>query len=516
MSGVRPIRRAGGRVGGRSGGRGGGLWPRGVVLAAVMLAGVPLALGLRGGGTSVPGHNGYQALAARAIRLLETRYYNGSGEWHMCVPVICNTKNRDWGADALTNTLYFRWQLSHDKSVLPIVKTLARTAHTYLPADIGTSDVAMWDAVAMVREYQVTGDPIALAKAKAAFRWVDSVKASDYALGACPAIDYEEPGGGPPHIKTLETDSNYVKAALLLYQVTHDTAYLAKAGAKYADVQKYFLDPAVPLYTAYLFDNGSSCRQLGGRYYASVNGNMIWSGAALARFTGSRYYLRQAVGTARAVARHLSDGAGVFADLQADNDIVEPLIEAMYSLAVLDHQAFARRWLLTAASAAGADASADGGFARFFDGPPPLGLLTSWQLNGGITLMAAAAALDPGGAPADTGFWQRARFVADGARLGGVPLRIAFTGRAIAIIGTLGDVCCQAGHARVFIDGRETFDRTGIWQDKTSASRLLPGEVLFAWRWNRPGRHVIEIAPGIANPMEGGSYFHLAGYDVVS
>jgi hypothetical protein len=343
---------------------------------------------------------------------------------------------------------------------------------------------------------------------------VDSVKAADYARGACPVIDYELPGGKPGDLKTLETDSNYIKAALLLYQITHQRSYLWKAQAKYADVRQYFLDPAVPLYTAYLFDNGSSCRQLGGRYYASVNGNMIWAGAALARFTGGRYYLDQAVATARAVSRYLSDATGVFVDLDADNDIVEPLIEAMYELATEDHQAFARRWLLTAASAAGADATAAGGYGRFFDGPAPPGLLTSWQLNGGISLMIAAAALAPAAAPADPGYWRHATFVADSVQLAGAPVMIAFTGRAIAIIGTLGDVCCQWGHARVFIDGHETFDRTGIWQNKTSASRLLPAEVLFAWRWKVPGRHVIEIAPGIPNSMEGGSFFHMAGYYV--
>ncbi|HXP20358.1 MAG TPA: hypothetical protein VN840_12005 [Streptosporangiaceae bacterium] len=504
MNGVRPVVS-----------RGSGLWPRGVALAAVMLAGVPLVIGLGGGAAPAVSTDGYPVLAARAIRLLETRYYNGSGEWHMCVPVICNTKNRDWGADSLTDTLYFRWQLTRDRGVLPIVSTLARTAHLFVPAETGTSDVAMWDAVAMVREYQVTGDPIALAKAEAAFRWVDSVKSAVYARGACPAIDYELPYGRPGDLKTLETDSNYIKAALLLYQVTHDGSYLTKAEAKYADVRQYFLDPVVPLYTAYLFDNGSSCRQLGGRYYASVNGNMIWAGAALARFTGNQGYLREAVATARAVGRYLSDGAGIFVDMQADNDVVEPLVEAMYSLAVLDHQAFARTWLLTNASAAGAGVTADGGYGRFFGGPPPLGLLTSWQLNGGITLMAAAAALDPAGAPADPGFWRRAEFVADSGQLAGAPLLITFTGRAIAIIGTLGDVCCGTGHARVFIDGRETFDRTGIWQDKTSSARHLPGEVLFAWRWKVAGPHIVEITPGIFNTMEGGSYFHMAGYYVV-
>lgn len=485
-------------------------------MAVALLVLAPLVVVWRGGTTAAASRNGYAVLAARAIRMLETRYYNGTGEWHMCVPVICNTKNRDWGADSLTDTLYFHWQLSHGTDVLPFMRTLAHTAYTYRPADRGTSDVAMWDSVAMAREYQVTGDPIALAKSEAAFRWVDSVKAAEYARGACPTIDYEYAGGGTTHLKTLETDSNYIKAALLLYQITHDAAYLGKAEAKYDDAREYFLDPAVPLYTAFVFDNGSSCRQLGGRYFASVNGNMIWAGTTLAKITGLPGYLSEAIATARAVGRYLSDGAGVYADLEADNDVVEPLIEAMYDLATLDHQAFARNWLMTAASAAGADATAAGAYGRFFDGPPPRGPVTAWQLNGGIALMVAAAALDPLGGPADPGFWQHAPFVADNQRLATVPIRISFTGRAIAIIGALGDVCCLAGHARVFIDGRETFDRTGIWQNKTSSARRLPGEVLFAWRWKVPGPHTIVISPGIPDAMEGGSFFAMTGYYLVN
>src|SRR5260221_7471934 len=120
-----------------------------------------------------------------------------------------------------------------------------------------------------------------------------------------------------------------------------------------------------------MFDSGSACTLLPGRYFASVNGNMIWDGQALAAATGERRYLSQAVATARAVQAHLSDGAGIFADLQADNDIVGPLIEAMYSLATTGHQAFAARWLLANASAAGAAGNVLGGVGGVFCAPPP-------------------------------------------------------------------------------------------------------------------------------------------------
>src|SRR5262249_47388001 len=160
------------------------------------------------------------------------------------------------------------------------------------------SDVPEWDAIADVREYQITGSRAALRKAKAAFAIVDSVHARSFAAGHCPSIDYQQPRGGTDHLKTLETDSNYIKAALLLYQVTRTSGYLAKAKRKYLAVRKYFANPYNPLYSVYVFDTGSRCRQLRGQYFASVNGNMIWAGVELARITGSSAYLTQAISIA--------------------------------------------------------------------------------------------------------------------------------------------------------------------------------------------------------------------------
>ncbi len=157
--------------------------------------------------------------------------------------------------------------------------------------------------------------------------------ADGFGSGACPDIDYQWPHGQGGYLKTLETATNYIKAALLLHQITGSASYLAKAQAQYEQVRRYFLIGSVPLYTVYVFDNGTTCRALPGRYFASVNGNMIWAGAALAASTGDRGYLREAIATAQAVRSRLSDAAGVYADLQADNDVVEPLIEAMYTLA---------------------------------------------------------------------------------------------------------------------------------------------------------------------------------------
>jgi hypothetical protein len=455
----------------------------------------------------------YAALATKSARLLERTFYNGHGLWRMCDLAICNTKNRDWGADSLTNLLYFRWLIAHDRTVLPILRTLAGTAHSWVPGERGSSDSVMWDAVAYARMYQATGSKTALAKAEAALRWIGTVPG--LGSGACPRVDYQWPFGHKGGLKTIETASNYIKAALLLYKITRNHGYLSSAESEYAQVRRYFLAPS-GLYTAYMFDNGSSCPVLPGRYFASVNGNMIWDGQALAAATGERGYLSQAVATARAVQVHLSDGAGIFADLQADNDIVGPLIEAMYSLATAGHQAFAARWLLANASAAGADANVFGEYGRFFDGPPPDVLTTAWQTGGGIAVTQAAAGLDPGGHPASPGFWAQATFVPDGQRLTGPQVRISFTGRAIAVIGTVGATCCREGHARVLVDGVETFNQTGIWQNMSSPARQQPDQVLFAWRWPGPGHHVITVLPGRYDREEGGSFFEMSGYMLVS
>ena len=327
---------------------------RPVVLAAV-LAAITVA-GCSGAGQATAGQPGTSAtgqgatsagptfagLSQRAVRTLEQGYYTGAGTWNTCLPRICGTGNLDWGDDSLTYSLYFHWRLTHDRGVVPIMNALAGTAYRYTPGTSSWSDVPMWDTIADVREYQVTGNPAALAKAEAAFGFVAIEHESDFAFGACPSVFFQQPGGGN-RLKTLETGSNYIKAALLLYQVTHRQRYLQLAIAEYSAVRAYFLSPHVPLYTVYVFDSGRACRQVPGRYFGSVNGNMIWAGFWLARATGQGSYLRQALATAHAVQRRLADTAGVYADLQAENDISEPLVEAMYDLATLGHQGFARQ-----------------------------------------------------------------------------------------------------------------------------------------------------------------------------
>ncbi len=204
--------------------------------------------------------------------------------------------------------------------------------------------------------------------ARAAFAYVEDAQV--FARGACPEIRYQQPEGEANQLKTLETDANAIKAALLLHLVTHEPKYLTSARAHYAAVRKWFRDPALPLYSVYVFDDGHACTQVPHRFFASVNGDMIWNGLELWRVTHVRRYLDEALGAAAALVK-LDDPNGVFADLQAENDIAEPLVEAMYRLAHDRGSRLARLWILRNAAAALSARAPDGTFGRFFDGPPP-------------------------------------------------------------------------------------------------------------------------------------------------
>jgi hypothetical protein len=92
---------------------------------------------------------------------------------------------------------------------------------------------------------------------------------------------------------------------------------------------------------------------------------------------------------------------------------------------------------------------------------------------------------------------------------------LTFRGSGIALLGSLGEKCCESGHASVLIDGRETFDQTGIWQNKSSSGRSIPGTVLFAWRWTNVGTHTLTFEPGTPNGKEGDPFLHLVGYELL-
>jgi hypothetical protein len=451
----------------------------------------------------------------RAADTLTHVFYAGDGLWRDCDLHSCHTENQDWGVDSATYALYLRWEITHDPAIVPLASSLVRTATVYpapcsaLPC-VSWSDVPLWDTIALLREYRIAHDPQALTRAKLAFSFVQS--AHVFALGACPSIDYQKPGGGKNYLlKTLETDANYIKSALLLYRETHDATYLNRAQTKYAAVRRYFLDPRVALYTVYVYDDGKRCIQVPHRFFASVNGDMIWNGLALADATGERIYRAQALATAHDVDRFLSDARGIFADMQAENDVEEPLVESMYDLSK-QHQAFARTWILRNAAAALSDRAPDGAFGRFFDGPPPRSpSISVWQSTGGLALEIVAAGLAPNVAPT-TSPWTGARFAAH--RVTSFPAVLSFYGSRIALIGTMGERCCEPGHARVFVDGVETYDRTGIWQNK-SMTGSVANSVLFAWRWPRAGRHTIRLEPGIPNAKEGAAFIDLLGYFVM-
>jgi len=446
----------------------------------------------------------FAQLAAEATTTLRARFAVPEGGWWLCLGAACGATDQDWGADSLTGVLALRWRTDHDPSLLAFARALERNAPRYAACRgarcTGWSDVPMWDAVAALQLHAMTGDAAALATARAAYA---SVAGSDaYARGACPALDYQLPFGHGGGLKTLETDANRVLAGVLLAERTGDRAYLLDARRRYATIRHWFFDRTVGLYTVYLFDDGQRCRALPHRFFASVNGVMIEAGRELARATGDLRYAREARATARAIDR-LDDARGIFADVQAENDVVEPLVRALDGLA-REGDPWARAWLLRNAAAAAQARTADGLPDRFFDGPPPPAAVTAWQANGALALAVVAGALAPGARVASDDAWAHAQLRP--VALQQLPATLRFTGSAIALVGTLGERCCEAGRAAVAIDGRPTTDATGIWQNKSSAGRALPRTILFAWRWPHRGAHVLRFTAGPPNPKEGGGF----------
>ncbi len=431
-------------------------------------------------------------------------FYAGGGKWRTCDRSGCSRTNSDWGADAATGALYLRWRALHEAVVTATLDELEATQPHYgrpctRTACAHWSDTPAWDAVAAMRAYAVTGRARDLRRAKAALAYAQQSPSLD--RGACPSIPYQHPPQDGVFVKTLETTANAVKGDLLVYEATRDPRYLAQAEAGYAAARATFLDPALPLYTVHVIDDGVTCAQVKRRFFASVNGDMIWNGVHLARATGEQAYANDALQTARAVDDDLSDARGVFADVQGENDVVEPLVEAMLELAPT--HPFARTWILRNAASALSARTADGSFPRFFDGPPQR-RTSIWQANGGFALEIAAAALAPDGVA-----------MLPGSRWGGtetstaiitsLPATITVTGTGVALVGTMSKLCVH-GHVAVLIDGKPLTDRTGLWQNPSMPQG--PG-VLFAWRWVEPGTHTITLEPGnpasalsSANPLD--------------
>jgi len=454
-------------------------------------------------------------LADAAATTLTTRFYAGEGRWRSCLDPSCGSGNIDWGSDSLTGVLYERRLVTGDDALLPIFRALETTEPRYGPCRAPSckdwSDVPMWDAVAAIRTYDVTHDDIALRNAQAAYAAV--AESNVYARGACPEIDYQRPRAESGGLKTLETDANHVLAAALLAQRTGQPAYLADAQRRYAAIRRWFFDPSVGLYTVYVFDDGGTCKALPHRFFASVNGLMIEAGLELARATHDERYAHDARAAEHAI-RALDDDRGIFTDLQAENDVVEPLVLAMFELAH-DGDEFARAWIVrNAAAAAHARRASDGAYGRFFDGPAPRAIVTAWQSNGGLALLIAAGALAPDGRPEPDDPWHDATDVVV-TSLSALParertsVRLAFSGSGIALYGTLGERCCELGRARVLLDGREPVDRTGIWQNKSSIGRALPDTLLFAWRWPSSGAHAIDLVSDAFDAKEGGAFLHI-------
>jgi hypothetical protein len=525
-----------------------------------------------------------------AFTTLITEFYNSNDSrtdgsyWNYVWPHDVSSSSRtDWIADTGTYLLAFLYSLNsngnNSQTISSAMMNLNEGGPDYSPCTtvagtcVHKSDVTQWDAVAAMRELSVIGNVptvagslvTTLSRAIDDFNYLDgapyNVTDVGFAYGACPSINYQQSGGDGNQVKTLETDSNYIKTAILLSQYYASLGnvsnypslaqnYLNKAVSKYQAVKNYFADTTVggipSLYTVYLIDNGKSCAQIPQRFYASVNGIMIWNGWELASMvtdvTGANYS-SDAIATAKAVVANLSDSMGIYENLEAGCDVAEPLVESMYLLATdpVNPQAFAKAWILSNAGIVAANVRSDGTYSRLLGGPATSRTNSASDLlsaAGGFALVMAAGAMSPNEG-AFISPWSTATYIdvtsqPSGAALNDSsppaswPVTLSFTGHGIALIGTRGEISGDnllddvQGHARVFIDGVETADKTGIWQSRGVSNSVSPSpfnnDVLFAWQWpsGSPAMlHTIAIQPGVYNVKEGGAFIHVVGYYVI-
>jgi hypothetical protein len=254
-------------------------------------------------------------------------------------------------------------------------------------------------------------------------------------------------------------------------------------------------------------------------------------------------YREDALKTATAVVRDLSDPAGIFENLEAGNDTAEPLVEAMYLLATdpVNPQAFAETWILNNAEIVAANVMSDGTYSRLLGGPATSRERSASDLlstAGPYALVMAAAVISPNsGAYASP--WQnetctdvvgtpQGAFLNANSPVSDWPITFAFTGHAIALIGTNGENSGDnpndsvEGWSRVFVDGVQTISDTGIWQSFGVTDSAVPSpfknDVLFAWQWpssSPAASHTIQIQPGIYNAKEGGAFAHFTSYCII-
>jgi hypothetical protein len=478
----------------------------------------------------------FTQMGNNGVATLERTFYKGSGLWYTSASATGGTggtSSQDWGVDSMIYALFLRWTTTSDNSVPPIMAAMQSTSTNYIGNTTSWSDVPMWDSIADSREYQVLSATnqaslatTALARAKAAFDYVDADPAGQgFASGACRTIDYQLPHQGGGGLKTLESDSNYIKAALELYQETSVSSYLTKAEDKYSAVRAYFLDPALALYTVYVFDDGSTCTQVARQFFSSVNGNMLWNSYRLGSVTGDSSYTNDAIATLNAIVSTLSDQAGIFESLQQENDSSEEMVEAMWALATSGDSSLApiaSAWIEANATAAGSSITANGLYDRFYGGiaplvtKPPSGAPTTvsaWQSAGGLALAIAASDIDGNGIP-NTTYWNGATFtpliltVTEST----TPRSLQFTGRAIAVLGTMGlSGPNGGGHVYVSLDGELLANEVGVDQGYSETGQQ-PNTVLFTWRWSASGTHTIQFSGPPCNVKQGCTYLNMTGY----
>ena len=176
-----------------------------------------------------------------------------------------------------------------DPAVAPIMNALTATSPT---SHSGLSDVPLWDSIAAAREYQVTGNLAALRKAEAlSASW--PTRSSSRSAPAR-ASSTSSPAAAAPSSRPWRPAPTTSRPPLLLYQITTPRSYLTQARGPVPGGPAVLPVPGRPaLHRLRVRQRVVLHARCPGRYFGSVNGNMIWAGYYLAQATGQRVLPRR-------------------------------------------------------------------------------------------------------------------------------------------------------------------------------------------------------------------------------
>ncbi len=323
-------------------------------LAVAVVVGLSVDAGTPAGGANPSALGSTFALAGTlATDTLLKRFSTGRGSWALCSPSLCGSADQDWGADSLTYTLALRERTRPAPALLRTLAQLALAAPRYPAACSGRSCVGWSDVPSGMRSPSRASTRPHTSRGPSRRRRRPS--RSSRTRPCTRAVRALRSGTSSPteaanDLKTLETDGNAIKAALLLYARAARRRIPRDRRAPLCGGPKLLSRPRGRRSTpTYVFDNGAHCAQLPHRFFASGNGNMIWNGVRA--LTASRVEQRlPGRGDCRRRVRSRSTSSTAAASLLTSRPRTTSssrLSRRMDVLAAEAHGGFARHWILT-------------------------------------------------------------------------------------------------------------------------------------------------------------------------